>query len=130
MITNQINEVSVWADQLEDEGQDVSLLRLLCIYNYISLFFGYNYGFDFEYHTDECEGSPCSCDYLECRSCGMEYNDDDGHGSGLFRSGDSGDGSEYTWISDGQDMSHHYGYSEEWNCNLPFDQPYYDSYTS
>ena len=35
MLTNKINEITVWLDQLEDEGQDVSLIRLLCSYNYL-----------------------------------------------------------------------------------------------
>ena len=30
-----INEITVWLDQLEDDGQDVSCLRLLCSYNYL-----------------------------------------------------------------------------------------------
>lgn len=34
MIINLINEFTVWIDSLEDEGIDVSLLRLLCSYNY------------------------------------------------------------------------------------------------
>lgn len=34
MIIYQINEISVWLDQLEDEGQDVLSMRLLCSYNY------------------------------------------------------------------------------------------------
>ena len=37
---NEINEITVWLDQLEDEGQDVSLMRLLCSYNFLSPFIG------------------------------------------------------------------------------------------
>lgn len=37
MIINKINEIGVWLDQLEDEGVDVSLMRLLCIYGYLAL---------------------------------------------------------------------------------------------
>lgn len=36
MIINEINEITVWLDQLEDEGQDISSLRSLCSYNYLS----------------------------------------------------------------------------------------------
>ena len=35
MITSQVNEITVWLDQQEDEGQDVSLSRILCSYNYL-----------------------------------------------------------------------------------------------
>lgn len=30
-----INEITVWADKLEDEGTDVSLIRLLCSNNFL-----------------------------------------------------------------------------------------------
>lgn len=35
MLVSQINEISVWLDQQEDEGLDVSLLRNMCVYNYL-----------------------------------------------------------------------------------------------
>lgn len=38
MITNEINEISIWLDQQEDEGLDVSSLRILCAYNYFTPF--------------------------------------------------------------------------------------------
>lgn len=40
MITSQINETTVWLDQLEDEGQDVFASRLLCTYNYFNCLLG------------------------------------------------------------------------------------------
>lgn len=60
MITNLINETSVWLDQLEDEGIDVSFLRLLCTYNYLSNFIvdgnGYEWGVDFSWGNDRDRG--------------------------------------------------------------------------
>lgn len=42
MITNEINEITVWLDQLEYEGQDVSSFRILCSYNYFCNVMFYN----------------------------------------------------------------------------------------
>lgn len=73
MITNQINEISVWLDQLEDEGVDVSLMRLLCTYNYLSNFsffqFGSGYSFGnsgfgdgaYAYISPSLYGGGCNC---------------------------------------------------------------------
>ena len=38
-----VNEITVWLDQLEEDGQDVFSFRLLCNYNYLSnsIWFGH-----------------------------------------------------------------------------------------
>lgn len=38
MLQGTVNEITVFLDQQEDEGIDTSLLRTLCIYNYLSNF--------------------------------------------------------------------------------------------
>lgn len=77
MITNQINEISVWLDQLEDEGLDVSLLRLLCGYNYFS-----NSIVDSSGYNEQMDGD----------GHGTSYGQYVGYGEGAFN---SGEGFEY-----------------------------------
>ena len=43
MINNSINELSVWADSLEDSNIDVSILRLLSEYNYLPMVLAFGY---------------------------------------------------------------------------------------
>ncbi len=75
MIKTTINEITVFADKLEDDGLNVSLLRLLSIYNY-----------------------PCN---ILVESNGFEYNMDGtaGFGSGGYN-GEADDGSGGMYYSE------------------------------
>ena len=89
MITSQINEITVWADQLEDEGQDVSSLRTLCVYNYFSYLCGY--GGVHEYGNTTGFGNG----YSDVYECGNGYGSGYGYGNGSGDGYGSGSGSGY-----------------------------------
>ena len=72
MINLNINELSVWTDSLEDSNVDVSLVRLLSIYHYLSLnlSYGYDYGNVYEYSNGYGYSN------------GYEYSNGYGYGNG------------------------------------------------
>lgn len=98
MLTNNINETSVWLDQQEDEGLDVSLMRLLCSYNYLACIIndiyingrisGNGWGYRYNLDVEQME------DYF-VHGAG-EYNDGCGDGDGTkYSDGDIGYYEEY-----------------------------------